>query len=82
MAAELRLTRRFQRSFEKLDRATRERVKKAVGELSDNPRHGKPLRGELEGEWSLRTGNYRVLYSIDGNIVWIETVRHRKEVYR
>ena len=82
MPAELRLTKRFQKSFEKLDRITRDRVEKAVGELADNPRLGKSLKGELDGEWSLRVGEYRVLYSVDKAIVWIETVRHRKDVYR
>jgi len=82
VAAELRLTRRFQKSFEKLDKVLREKVSLAVGELADNPRLGKPLKGPLEDEWSLRVGDYRVLYSIDRNIVWVETVRHRREAYR
>ena len=82
MPAELRLTRRFQKSFEKLDRTIQDRVEKAVGELADNPHLGKPLKGELAGEWSLRVGEYRILYSIDKAIIWVETVRHRKEVYR
>ena len=82
MAVELRLTRRFQRSFGKLDRTVRQRVQERAGELSDNPHLGKPLRGNLEGEWSLRVGEYRVLYTIEGSIVWVETVRHRRDAYR
>ena len=82
MAIELRLTRRFRKSFEKLDRETKERVKKAVGELAENPGKGKQLKGELTGEWSLRVGNHRVLYALEGGIAWIETVRHRREAYR
>ncbi len=82
MASEVRLTRRFLKSFERLDQKLQSRVKEAVGELRENPQKGKPLKGELSGEWSLRIGDYRVLYTIEKNIVWIETVRHRKEVYR
>jgi len=26
---------------------------------------GRPLREELSGKWSLRVGNYRVIYTID-----------------
>jgi len=82
MADELRLTNRFQKSFGKLDRRNQERVRTAIEGLSANPHLGKPLKGELSGDWSLRAGVYRVLYSIEGNIVWIETVRHRREAYR
>ena len=82
MAAEVRLTRRFQKSFAKLDRTIQDRVREAVGHLRTDPHAGKPLKGELAGEWSLRVGDYRVLYALDGDIVWVETVRHRREVYR
>ena len=82
MASEIRLTRRFLKSFERLDRKVQGRVKEAVGKLRENPKLGKQLKGELTGEWSLRIGDYRVLYTIEKDIVWVETVRHRKEVYR
>ena len=80
--AELRLTNRFQRSFERLDKSVRKRVRESMSELAGNPHLGKPLKGELSGEWSLRIGEYRVLYTIDKNIIWLETVRHRRESYR
>lgn len=82
MESEVRLTRQFQKSFEKLARPVQERVREAVGVLRHDPRAGKPLRGDLAGEWSLRVGDYRVLYSIEGSVAWVETVRHRREVYR
>ncbi len=82
MAVEVRLTKRFQKSFEKLDLSTRDRVREAVGHLRTDPHAGKPLKGELAGEWSLRIGDYRVLYTLGRGIVWVETVRHRREVYR
>lgn len=82
MAAEIRLTRRFQKSFEKLDKRVGARVREAIGKLADDPFLGKPLRGELAGEWSLRVGEHRVLYVVEEGVVWIETVRHRREAYR
>jgi len=82
VASEVRLTRRFQKSFERFDRKIQKRVKEAVGELRENPHKGKHLKGELAGEWSLRVGEYRILYIVEKDIVWVETVRHRKEVYR
>lgn len=38
----------------------------AVGPLADNPhRVGKQLREPLEGFWSARRGQHRVIYAID-----------------
>jgi len=45
---------------------------------------GKPLRGELSGKWSLRVGNYRVIYTINEKekAVILYSVGHRKKIYR
>jgi mRNA-degrading endonuclease RelE of RelBE toxin-antitoxin system len=41
------------------------------------------LLGDLDGEFSFRVGAYRIIYFIDqGKNIWIEAVRHRKEVYK
>lgn len=46
------------------------------GPLADNPhRVGKALRFELEGRWSARRGQYRVIYRIDDGRVVVEVVR-------
>lgn len=47
-------------------------------------RVGKPLRGELDGLWSARRGNYRVVYAIDEGIVTVVILRnaHRSDAYR
>ncbi|MDR0283396.1 MAG: type II toxin-antitoxin system RelE/ParE family toxin [Propionibacteriaceae bacterium] len=53
------------------------------GALADQPwRVGKPLRGELEGLWSARRGEYRVIYRVVGETVQIMRVGHRADVYR
>ena len=55
------------------------------GALADNPqRVGKPLRDELAGKWSARRGEYRVIYTVDAEIVTVEVLRidHRRDVYR
>ena len=54
------------------------------GALVANPyRVGKPLRFELEGYWSARRGQYRVIYSIHDEQVLVRVVRisHRADVY-
>jgi mRNA-degrading endonuclease RelE of RelBE toxin-antitoxin system len=55
------------------------------GPLARDPRRvGKPLRLELEGLWSARRGQYRVVYSIHDERVLVRVVRisHRTDVYR
>jgi len=56
----------------------------AIGNLEVNPHFGKPLRGELSGEWSLRIGDYRIIYVIDEHekTVTLYNVRHRKVAYQ
>ena len=54
------------------------------GALADDPyRVGKPLRFQLEGYWSARRGQYRVIYSIHDEEVLVRVVRisHRADVY-
>jgi mRNA-degrading endonuclease RelE of RelBE toxin-antitoxin system len=54
------------------------------GALAENPRRvGKPLRLQLEGYWSARRGQYRVIYSIHDDEVLVRVVRisHRADIY-
>ena len=58
-------TRSYLKDLRKLDRSANRRILQAVELLTDSPRLGKILRGELEGLWSLRIGEFRVIYSIE-----------------
>jgi mRNA interferase RelE/StbE len=54
------------------------------GPLAEDPhRVGKPLRLQLEGYWSARRGQYRVIYSIHDDEVLVRVVRisHRANAY-
>ena len=55
------------------------------GPLAENPhRVGKPLRDQLEGRYSARRGEFRVLYTIidDRVVVRVIHIAHRRDVYR
>lgn len=45
---------------------------------------GKPLKGELSDKWSLRVGDYRIIYMIDEKekAVVLYSVGHRRKVYQ
>jgi mRNA interferase RelE/StbE len=50
--------------------------------LKDSPLKGKELKGEFEGLFSYRVGDYRVIYTILGNTVMVLRISHRKDAYK
>jgi len=59
------------------------RIKSAIeARLMTAPhQYGGPLRKTLKGYWKLRVGDYRVVFKIVENEVWIFGIIHRKNVY-
>jgi mRNA interferase RelE/StbE len=43
--------------------------------------YGEPLRKTLKGYWKLRIGDYRAVFKIFGEEVWILAIIHRNKVY-
>ena len=77
------LAQTFQKNFLGLPKNIQPKVEAALQKIYSNPLAGKKLLGDLEGEFSLRVGRYRSIYFLDKeNNIWVETVRHRKEVFR
>jgi mRNA-degrading endonuclease RelE of RelBE toxin-antitoxin system len=78
------VARRAAKDLRRLERAEQRAILASLDGLGSNPRSGKPLVGELAGIWSLRRGDYRILYRIDDEVRRVEVARiaHRREVYR
>lgn len=66
-----------------LDAKLRTRIKNAIeNRLMIAPHlYGEPLRKTLRGYWKLRVGDYRVVFKIVDEEVWILGIIHRKKVY-
>ncbi len=66
-----------------LDARLQARIKNAIeSRLTAAPHlYGEPLRKTLRGYWKLRVGDYRVVFKIVGEEVWILGIIHRKKVY-
>lgn len=79
---EVEFTPRFRRRLSTLKRRVQARILRETGILRADPYIGKPLRGPWRGVYSLRIGDYRVLYQLSNNKVFLLTVGHRKLVYR
>lgn len=73
------------RQLRKLDPQARRRVQAAVELLADEPRPpgAKKLVGG-DGEWRVRTGDYRIVYEIHDDVltVLVLAIGHRREIYR
>ena len=68
----------------KADRKLYSRLITAIEALRTDQYQGKRLKGRLCGDYSLRVGDYRVIYTIykDKLMVYIIDLGHRKEIYR
>lgn len=66
-----------------LNETLKKRIQSAIEtRLTTAPQlYGKPLRKTLKGYWKLRVGDYRVIFKIVKNEIWILGILHRKVVY-
>jgi len=71
------------RQLRKLDRTAQRRVQAAIELLATEPRPSgtKKLVGG-NGEWRVRTGDYRVVYEIHDNVllILVVAVGHRRDI--
>jgi mRNA interferase RelE/StbE len=77
MAYRLRISREVQRQIERVPGNMRQRVRHAIAELADDPRPdtAKQMEAELSNYYRLRLGDYRIIYTIDDDIVVVEVIR-------
>jgi mRNA interferase RelE/StbE len=69
--------------FKQIDVNQQIRILEAIKEsLTKDVYSGKPLKGKYEGLYSLRIGDYRVIYKIVSDGVLILAVGDRKDIYR
>lgn len=66
-----------------LNARLKKRIRKAIEtRLASAPhQYGEPLRKTLKGYWKLRVGDYRVVFKIVKDEVWILGIIHRRDVY-
>jgi len=68
----------------KIDAKNRGMIKRAIEDrLATQPEtYGKPLRKTLKGYWKLRVGDYRIVFKVSSNSIFIFGIIHRKKVYK
>ena len=77
----VRFTEEGKRKLHELHIENQRDIKKALKQLSKNINLGEPLTGRLKGYYSLHIGNYRAIYLIEGEVIFVQYVGHRRSVY-
>ncbi len=70
--------------LQNLDKPIAKRVLNKITWLSQHFDNITPenLSGELVGTYKLRVGDWRVVYTIELDVIVIQAVGHRREIYR
>jgi mRNA interferase RelE/StbE len=85
MAFRIEWKKSTRKDLRKLPASVTERVVAVVEGLADNPfPHGVEKLTGSEHAYRIRLGDYRIVYEVvtELNLVEIQRVRHRKDVYR
>jgi len=73
----------FEKNIKSLkDNALKNKIKKQIEKIIQNPEIGKPLRYNLKRERTVYVKPYRIIYAIDGDKLVLLKFMHRDEVYR
>ncbi|MHB1390815.1 MAG: type II toxin-antitoxin system RelE family toxin [Thermoleophilia bacterium] len=78
-------SKKFHKDAKKLPAVAKANLAQALTELKKDPYSGRDLKKLTNvnvGQWRLRFGDYRLRYDIEGQEIWLISVRHRKDIYR
>ncbi len=80
MVYRLRISREVQHQIDRLPGNIRQRVRRTIAELAQEPRPpaAKQMEAELAGYYRLRLDDYRIIYTINDDIVTVEVIRVTK----
>ena len=68
-------------NIQKLETTIARRIVKKIEELAENPFSKDIKRLKGMDDFRLRVGDYRVVFSIEKNIITILKIGHRKNIY-
>jgi len=73
-----------EKDLSKINATIKTRIKNAIERrlMVDPVKYGDPLRKTLKGYRKLRVGDYRIVYKIENEYIFILGIRHRKEIYK
>ena len=63
------------KALEAIPQVHRDRIRRAIDSLGENPYAGQLLAGQFSGTRRIRVGAYRVLYEIHGDALLVLVIR-------
>ena len=83
----VKFSKKANKNLNKLDKPIKKRIDSFILKLKKSPhprRYGEALKNGLKYFWRYRVGDYRLICSIEDDILTVLVVRldHRKEVYK
>lgn len=87
MTYNVRLSPHAAKDYRRLDVSIRSQLQAGLDTLQSQPLSGpkiKRLKGPLHDYWRYRVGDYRIVYTVSQQeqMVYVDYVQHRKDVYR
>ncbi len=81
---EILITETAEKVLDKLPVQTAERLINAIYKLADQPRPPKCIKLSGSENYRIRVGDYRIIYSIQDDVLLIEVLKvgNRRDVYR
>jgi mRNA interferase RelE/StbE len=77
MPYRLSLSREVYRAINRLPGNVRQRIRRVIASLAENPRpdSAKAMVEDLESYYRIRVNDYRIIYTIDDDVVLVEIIR-------
>ncbi len=85
MKFELKIESRARNDIQSLDSVVQKRVAKKLKfylDQDDPIQYAKKLVDSKDGNYLWRIGNFRAVFDIDGNVIKLLRIQHRKDVYK
>ncbi|MCH8069328.1 MAG: type II toxin-antitoxin system RelE/ParE family toxin [Candidatus Marinimicrobia bacterium] len=83
MAYKIRYKKSVAKDLKSIEKKEKERIlNKIENTLSKKPNQYPLLKGRFAGLRKLRIGNYRVIFSLLDDEIWILRIGHRSEIYK
>ena len=73
------------KDLDKLDSVTKKRIAKKLQyflEHDDPLVYARHLVNSKIGDYRFRVGHYRIAFDVDGDILQVISIKHRKDIYR
>ncbi|MCI9058860.1 MAG: type II toxin-antitoxin system RelE/ParE family toxin [Lachnospiraceae bacterium] len=75
---EIKYSKQAEKFLKKQDSITRTRIRNAIHNLP----YGDVKKLQGQNGYRLRVGNYRIIFDRDGNVLYIERIDNRGQIYK